>query len=319
MAHPKTALVLGGSGFIGNRIVAALAKAGWRVRVGTRDVNRARQARVFGEVGQVMTVRAPIQDERLVRAALSGVDLVVNCVGILREFGSQSFEAVQGDGAIRLARLSADLGVKDFIQISSIASDENSDSDYAKSKAAAEVGILSYMPEATVLRPSLVFGPEDQFFNRFAGMARLSPVLPVIGDGTAKFQPVYVEDVVAAVMAALDQSAARGQIFELGGPSIYSFKELMAYTVGCIRRRRPLVHIPESLAAFGAMLTGWLPFAPLTSDQLVLLKEDTVVAAGAKTLEDLGISPTALEAIVPAYLEQYRPGGRFETEVIQTS
>ncbi len=317
MASGKTAFVLGGSGFIGTRIVGALAQAGWRVRVGVRNVSKARQARVFGEVGQVMVMRTPIQDQARITAALQGVDLVVNCVGILSEFGQQRFDTVQADGAIRLARLASEAGVQDFVQISSLAADLNSASSYARTKAEAEAGILSYMPQATILRPSLVFGPEDQFFNRFAGMARLSPFLPLVGAGETKFQPVYVGDVVEAVMASLDQASAKGQIFALGGPQVYTFRELLDYTIKVIRRRRWIVSMPESLASFMAMLTGWLPGAPLTSDQLILLKDDTILQDGDKTLADLGIEARTIESLVPAYLEQYRPGGRFEMEVVQ--
>lgn len=315
MAQQKTAVVFGGSGFIGTRIVAALAKDGWRVRVASRNVTKARSARLFGEVGQIAAFRAPLQDKESVKAVLRGADLVINCVGILAEFGQQSFAAVQSEGAIRLARLAAEADVGDFVHISSIAADVNSPSAYARTKAEAEAGVLSYIPQATILRPSLVFGPEDGFFCRFAGMARLSPFLPVIGTGKSTFQPVYVGDVVAAVMAVLDTAAAKGQVYALGGPSTYSFKELMAFTVQCIRRRRALIHIPEPLAAFAAMLTGWIPGAPLTSDQLLLLQEDSVVTSGQKTLQDLGISPRSIEAMVPEYLSSYRPGGRFEIEV----
>ena len=317
MSQQRTALVYGGSGFIGSRLVAALAKDGWRVRVAGRNVHKARAARVFGEVGQIAAFRAPLQDEEKVRAVLSGVDLVINCVGILSEFGRQSFSAVQRDGAIRLARLAADEGANDFIQISSLAADVDSSSAYARTKAEAEVGILSYVPRATILQPSLVFGPEDQFFNRFAGMARLSPLLPVIGSGDTRFQPVYVGDVVAAAMAALKLDATKGQKFALGGPEIYTFKELLSFVIRTIRRRRGLIHIPESIAAFMAMLTDWAPGAPLTSDQLILLKDDTVVGEGQKSLVDLGIEPRSIESLVPAYLAQYRPGGRFETEFVK--
>ena len=316
-ALAKTAFVLGGSGFIGLRLVEALAKANWRVRVGVRNLAKARPARVFGEVGQVLTLRTPIQDETRLRAAVQGVDLVVNCVGILSEFGQQSFESVQSDGAIRLARLAAKAGVQDFVQISSLAADINSASNYARTKAEAEAGILSYMPQATILRPSLVFGAEDQFFNRFASMARLSPFLPLVGAGATKFQPVYVGDVVAAILASLERPEAKGQVFALCGPQVYSFRELLDYTLKTIRRRRWLVSLPESLASFIALLTGWLPGAPLTSDQLILLKEDTVLQKGDKNLADLGIEAHSLESLVPAYLEQYRPGGRFGTRVVR--
>ena len=317
MTEQKTALVYGGSGFIGGRIVAALAREGWRVRVASRNVHRARGARIFGEVGQVAAFRAPLQDAVRVRAVLKDASLVVNCVGILAEFGRQSFDAVQRDGAIRLARLAAEEGVPDFIHVSSLAADLTSPSAYARTKAEAEAGVLSYLPRATVLQPSLVFGPEDQFFNRFASMARLSPFLPVVGAGTCRFQPVYVGDVVAAAMAALASEAAKGQTFALGGPSVYTFKELLTFTIATIRRRRRLMHLPESLAAFMAMLTDWLPGAPLTSDQLILLKFDTVVRQGQKGLADLGLEPRSIESLVPAYLAQYRPGGRFETEFQQ--
>jgi len=312
----RTALVYGGSGFIGTRVVSALTKAGWRVRIASRNVTQARQSRVAGEVGQVVAMRAPLQDEAKVRAVLGGVDLVVNSVGILGEFGRQTFASVQSEGAIRLARLAAEAGVQDFVHISSLASDLTSASAYARTKAEAEAGVLSYRPQASILRPSLVFGPEDSFFNRFAGMARLSPVLPVIGDGQSKFQPVYAEDVAAAVMACITRPEAKGATYELGGPGVYTFKELMDFIITQIRRRRRVVHMPESLAAFMAMMTGWLPGAPLTSDQLILLKEDTVVREGAKTLADLGIRAQSIESLVPIYLAQFRPGGRFETEVV---
>ena len=296
----KIALVLGGSGFVGTPIVEGLLAAGWRVRVGVRNVAKARAR--FGDRSAVEVVSAPIRDAAALEMAAAGCALVVNCVGILAEYGAQSFDAVQRDGAIALAQTARSAGAQNFVQISSLASDVASDSLYARTKGEAEAGVVAIYPDAIILRPSLVFGPGDGFFHRFAAMSRLSPFLPVIGDGRAQFQPVYVNDVADALLAALDMDAARGQIYELGGPETYSFRELMDYIVKIIPRRRFVASLPLPMAQAIAATTAWLPGAPITADQLRLLKFDTVVSTGALGLADLGVEATALEAIVPTYI-----------------
>ena len=296
----KIALVLGGSGFVGGPIVDRLLSNGWRVRVGVRNVAKARARFVSHE--DVEVVSGPIRDTTALRLAADGCGLVVNCVGILAEFGAQSFDAVQRDGAISLAEIAQEAGVSDLVQISSLASDPASDSHYARTKGEAEAGVLASFPDAIILRPSLVFGPGDGFFHRFAHMSRLSPFLPVIGDGQAKFQPVYVQDIAAALLAVLSQEEARGQVYELGGPTIYTFRELMDYIVETIPRRRFVLPLPLPMARLMAASTAWIPGAPITTDQLRLLKFDTVVSTGALGLSDLGIDAENLESVVPSYI-----------------
>jgi len=253
-----------------------------------------------------------VGDEAFVAASMDGADLVVNLVGILAEGGKQRFDTLQHQGAGRIARLAAAAGAEHFVQFSAIGADGASTSLYAKSKADGEQAVRAAFPTAIILRPSIVFGPEDQFFNRFARMTRLSPFLPLIGGGETKFQPVYVGDVANAVLAALDRPEAAGQTYELGGPRIYSFAELMRLMLREIDRPTfPLISIPFGLASFQAAILEHLPGKLLTRDQVMMLKRDNVVSPGARTIEDLGITPTAPEVVLQSYLERFRTGGRF--------
>jgi NADH dehydrogenase len=316
----KTVTVFGGSGFIGRYIVARLADRGWTIRVAVRHPRDANFLRPLGNVGQIVPLRARVQNEAEVRAAVAGADAVVNLVGILAPSGKQTFQAVQAEGPGLIARAAAAEGVTQLVHVSAIGADADSPSEYARSKAAGEQAVRAAFPQATVLRPSIVFGPEDDFFNRFAVMARLAPALPLIGGGHTRFQPVYVGDVADAAMAALEREDAPGKTYELGGPHVYSFKELMRLLLKTIRRKRFLVPLPWTVAhAQGAVLEV-LPKPPLTRDQVKLLERDNVVAEGALGFPDLGIAqPHSVEVIVPTYLDRYRPGGRFVTQTPEPS
>lgn len=303
--------VFGGSGFIGRYVVQRLARAGWQVRVAVRRPDEALFLKTAGDVGQVTPVAANIRDERSVAAAVAGADAVVNLVGILYQSGRQSFAAVQAEGAGRVAALAKAAGVKRLVQISAIGADAGSESQYAQSKAQGERAVANAFPGATILRPSIVFGPEDDFFNRFARLAMLSPVLPLIGGGDTKFQPVYVADVAAAVEKVLEDSGTAGRTYELGGPRCYSFRDLMSLLLKEIGRCRALVPLPFALATLQATFLQLLPIPPLTVDQVRLLRKDNVVGADALGFKDLGLAPTALEAVLPTYLDQYRPLGYY--------
>ncbi len=311
-----TVTIFGGSGFVGRYIASRMAQAGWRVRVAVRRPNEALFVRTYGVVGQVEPVLANIRDDASVAAAVAGVDAVVNAVGILAPSGKQTFDAVQAEGAGRIARAAVAAGVGKFVQISAIGADAESESAYARTKAEGERLVAEAIPTAVILRPSIVFGTEDQFFNRFARMAMLSPVLPVVGPDTL-FQPVYVDDVAAAAEAALTGDVAGG-IYELGGPQVESFRDLMVRMLGVIQRRRLIVPLPFALAAFQGrmfeiahMISGGLVPALITRDQVKLLERDNVVAEGAKGLADLGVTPTAMEAVLEEYLYSYRPYGQY--------
>jgi NADH dehydrogenase len=308
----KTVTVFGGSGFIGRYVVARLADRGWTVRVAVRNPRRAMFLKPLGNVGQIVPIRTRLQSEEEVAAAVGGVDAVVNLVGILAPSGKQTFEAVQAQGAALIAKACAAEGIEAFVHVSAIGADPDSASDYARTKGLGERAVREALSTATILRPSIVFGPEDGFFNRFAAMARLSPALPLIGGGHTKFQPVYVGDVADAAVVALDSEAARGKTYELGGPHVYSFKRLMQILLKTIRRKRLLVPIPWAIAYAQGSVLQLLPDPPLTRDQVKLLESDNVVSEGALTLGDLGIDqPHSVEVIVPTYLDRYRPGGRF--------
>jgi len=300
----KVATVFGGAGFIGRQVVQRLAREDWVVRVVTRDPLGARGMHTMGSVGQIVGLAADVTDEGGVARAVEGAGVVVNCVGILHG----KFNAVQGEGPTRIGRLAKAAGVERVVHISAIGADPASESAYARSKSAGEVGLLAGFPEATILRPSIVFGEDDAFFNRFAQIGRLLPFMPVIC-GETKFQPVHVGDVADAVMAALADPATMGKTYELGGPRVWNFRELLAFIVKETGRKRPLVNIPLGLARIQAKIAELLPNPPLTQDQLILLQRDNVVARKALTLADLGIKPAAIEALVPAYLERFRPGG----------
>lgn len=309
--------IFGGSGFVGRYIARRMANAGWRVRVAVRRPNEAMHVKPYGNVGQVEPVPCNIRDDDSVRSVLRGADAVVNCVGTFDRNGRNNFTAVQDEGATRIARLAAEEGVDRLVHISAIGADPQSTSEYARSKAAGEAGIRAHFPQAMILRPSVVFGPEDEFFNRFASMSRFGPVLPVVGDNT-RFQPVYVDDVAQAAQMGVEGSAAPG-IYELGGPTIASFRQLMQMMLGIIRRRRLIVNIPFGIAAVMAwgmelVQTVTFGFVPpqITRDQVRSLRVDNIVRDGARGFAELGITPTALDAVLPDYLWRFRPAGQYD-------
>jgi NADH dehydrogenase len=308
MATRRVAAIFGGSGFVGRYVVKRLAQQGYVVRVAVRDPEGALFLKPMGVVGQIVPLYASVTNEGTVNRAVEGADVVVNAVGILSESGSATFPAIHTEGAERIARLSAASGVGRLVQISAIGADTASPSSYGASKGNAEQAVLRAFPTATILRPSLVFGLEDKFFNRFAAIARLSPIMPVIA-GNTRMQPVYVGDVADAVMAALASNATAGKIYELGGPRVWTFREILAFILKQTRRNRRLVDIPLGLARLQANILQYVPGKPLTPDQLLMLQKDNVVADGALGLGDLGITPTPVELIVPAYLSRFQPGG----------
>ena len=309
--------IFGGSGFVGRYVAQRMARAGWRVRVAVRRPNEALFVRTYGVVGQVEPIQANIRDEASTRRAIEGAQAVVNCVGILGQIGKQTFDAVQDEGAGRIARIAAAEGVERLVHVSAIGADAGSQSLYARSKAAGEAAVTAAFPAAVILRPSIVFGPDDHFFNRFGRMATLAPVLPLVGAGT-RFQPVYVDDVAAAAEAAITGQAEPG-VYELGGPEVATFRELMQTLLGVIRRRRAIVALPTALAELQAGLFdfvqrasfGLIPNGLLTRDQVTLLGSDNVVAPGARGFEALGIKPAPMEAVLDGYLYVYRPGGQY--------
>lgn len=311
----KLVTIFGGSGFVGRYIARRMANAGWRVRVAVRDPNLAMFVKPYGVVGQVEPLFCNIRDDASVRAVTHDADAVVNCVGVLDETGKNTFKAVQAEGAGRIARIAAEQGVGQLVHISAIGASAASASAYARTKAAGEAAVLAAFPGAMILRPSVIFGSEDQFFNRFAGMSRLGPALPVVGAAT-RFQPVYVDDVAqAAVLGVLGQ--AHG-VYELGGPEVQTFRALMEQMLAVIQRRRLVVNIPFGVAramAFGFDLgriaTGGLVRGPLTADQVRNLAVDNVVGPDAQGFAALGITPMAMAAVLPDYLWRFRPSGQF--------
>jgi NADH dehydrogenase len=307
----RVVTVFGGSGFIGRHLIGRLARQGWIVRVAVRRPSRAGFLKPMGDVGQITPIRAPIQDQIAVESAVAGADAVINLVGILYERRHQTFAAVHDRGAQTVAAASAAAGVGRLVQVSALGADPHSTADYARSKGAGEAAVRTACPDAVILRPSVVFGPEDGFFNRFAEMARISPVLPLIGGGGTRFQTVYVGDVADAIAKSVSDPACAGRTYELGGPHVYTFKELMELLLRQIHRRRLLVPWPFAMAELQAIFFELLPVPPLTRDQVRMLRHDNVVAEGALTLADLGIAPTAAEIILPTYLDRYRPSGRF--------
>ncbi|MDX8349366.1 complex I NDUFA9 subunit family protein [Cognatiyoonia sp. IB215446] len=309
--------IFGGSGFVGRYIARRMAKEGWRVRVAVRNVNEAMFVRPYGVVGQVEPVFCNIRDDASVAAVTDGADAVVNCVGVLDEVGKNTFSAVQAEGAERIARVAASLGVGRMVHVSAIGADAQAASQYSRTKAAGEAGVVQHMPSAVILRPSIIFGPEDQFFNRFAAMSRLGPILPVVGANT-RFQPVFVDDVAAAAVKGV-LGKVEGGIYELGGPDVNSFRELMQQMLVIIRRRRLIMNIPfwaARMMAAGFTLARALSLGlirgPVTADQVRNLAVDNVVSAEAKGLEDLGICTTAMEAVLPDYLWRFRPSGQYD-------
>ena len=313
----KLVTIYGGSGFVGRYIARRMAKEGWRVRVAVRRPNDALFVKPYGTVGQVEPVACNIRDDASVRAVMKGADAVVNCVGILNRSGKNTFDAVQASGAARIARIAAEEGVATLVHLSAIGADANSPSEYQQTKAAGEKAVLDAFPNAVILRPSIIFGNEDGFFNRFAAMARFAPVLPVVGANT-RFQPVYVDDVAQAAVKGITGQAAPG-IYELGGPDTETFRDLMRQMLTVIRRRRLILNVPFFAASImggafdllQAVTLGLFNNGLITRDQVRNLKADNVVAPGARTLADLGITPTAMGAVLPEYLWRYRPSGQY--------
>lgn len=312
--EPGLVTIFGGSGFVGRYVVQRLADAGYRVRVAVRQPGKALFLKPLGVVGQIQLVRTDVTDPQRVTAAVQGATTVVNLVGILAEGGHQQFDNVQRLGAMHIAASAQAAGVGRLVHVSAIGADINSDARYATSKGAAEAAVQNIFPNATILRPSIIFGPEDQFFNRFAAMANWPiPFLPVIA-GDTRFQPVYVQDVAAAIMQAATSPTLKGKTFELGGPTTYRFHDLISYILHTIQSTKPVVEVPMMLAQVQAAFLGLLPKPLLTRDQLKMLAHDNVVGAHALTLADMTITPTPLEAIVPAYLRRYRAKGQFSTD-----
>lgn len=319
--------VFGASGFIGRHLVRRLAATGAIVRAAVTDVERAAFLKPMGDVGQVVLLSADIRNDAQVAQAVAGADVVINLVGILFERGARKFVAIHAEGAERVARAAKAAGVKRFVHMSALGADSESPSAYARSKAEGEMRVRQAFPEAVIFRPSVVFGPEDDFFNRFASLAQFAPVLPVFagdawkieidglnsrvvpfGAGGTKFQPVYVGDVADAMMAAVEgRMDTAGRTFELGGPRVYTMKDIMELVVREVRRNRILAPLPLWVASFMSKFLQFLPKPPLTPDHVLLLKRDNVVSAGARGLADLGIAATTAEVIVPSYLARYRP------------
>ncbi|WP_315742547.1 MULTISPECIES: complex I NDUFA9 subunit family protein [unclassified Bradyrhizobium] len=308
--------VFGGSGFLGRHVVRALAKRDYRIRVAVRRPELAGHLQPLGRVGQIHAVQANLRYPASVDAAMRDAHAVINLVGVLTESGAQTFNAVQAEGAATVAKAAAGAGAQ-LVHVSAIGADEASASAYARAKAAGEKAVLTALPTATIMRPSVVFGPEDDFTNRFAGLARISPFLPLIGGGQTRMQPVYVGDVATAIADAVDGKARAGATYELGGPEVLSFREIIEIILDITDRKRALVSLPFGLAKLQA---AFLQFAPgalkLTPDQVELLRHDNVVSetatAEGRTLQGLGITPDSLEAIAPQYLWRFRPAGQFQ-------
>ncbi len=307
----RTVTVFGGSGFIGRYVVQQLAQAGWMIRVAVRHPVRAAFLKPLGEIGQITPLCVRVQDHEAVAAVLHEADAAVNLTGLLFESGKQRFQAVHVEAAKAIAESAAAAGCKAFVQVSAIGADPGAEAVYARTKGEGEAAVRAAFPQATILRPSVVFGQEDGFFNRFAEMAQFSPALPLVGGGKTRFQPVYVGDVARAVAIALQTPACQGKTYELGGPRRYSFKELLELMMQTTGRKRALINLPFGLASLQARFLELLPEPPLTRDQVTLLRSDNVVSEGALTLQDLEIEPTAVESIIPTYLDQYRVGGRY--------
>ena len=315
MKTPGLVTVFGGSGFLGRYVVRALVAQGWRVRVPVRRPHTAHELKVIGDVGQVQLMQANLRFPQSVARAVEGSDAVINLVAVLFEAGKQSFEALHVDGAETLALAAAEAGITNFAHVSAIGANTDSESDYARTKGEGEALVRAAVPSADIHRPSIIFGPEDQFFNRFAAMAAFSPKLPLIGGGQTQFQPAYVADVAKAIALSVTRGTA-GQTYELGGPNTYSFKELMQFLTQAIDKKRLLLPMPwfaANMMGFGGELSGALPFVDpfLTRDQVTNLKVDNVVADDAKGFEAFDIRPETIEAIVPAYLARYRKYGEF--------
>lgn len=312
----KLVTVFGASGFLGRHVVLALARRGYRIRAAVRRPDLAEHLQPLGGVGQIMPVQANLRYRWSVDRAVEGADAVVNLVGILHQSGRQSFDAVQGFGPRAIAEAARAAGLNSIVHVSAIGADAASPAAYARSKAAGEAGVLETLPDSVILRPSIVFGPEDDFFNRFAAMARMSPVLPLVGGGATKFQPVYVGDVAAAVAKAVDGGCKPGAVYELGGPEVKSFKECLELMLEITRRKRLLLPLPFGVAEMQARVLQLLPKPLLTVDQVKMLRVDNVVSAAAesegRTLAGLGVNPSSLAAILPSYLTRFREHGQYD-------
>jgi uncharacterized protein YbjT (DUF2867 family) len=309
--------VFDGSGFLGRHTVKAFAEAGWRVRVACRHPNSANYLLPMGTVGQIQILKTDVKDADQIAAALKGAGAAVNLVGILYPAGGQGFEAVHAVAPATIAKAAKTGGVTTLIHVSTPGIRPDSESRYARSKALGELALRAEFPSATIMRPSLLFGPEDDFFNKFAWLARLSPVLPLIGGGHTKFQPVFAGDVADAIVRCASDPAAKGKIYELGGPGVYSFKEMLQLILRVTDRKRLLIPIPYWLAYFKAFFLQFLPGKLLTPDQVMFLKGENVVAPDALTFKDLGIVPDSLEAVLPAYLWRFRPKGQYQDFAVE--
>ncbi len=312
----KLVTVFGGSGFVGRHLVSALAKSGHRVRVAVRRPDLALHLQPLGTVSQIQPIQANLRYPQSVANAMRGADAVVNLVGILAESGRQTFSSVQADGARHVAAACQNEGITNFVQMSALGADSNSTSVYAQTKAYAEHIAAQLVPNVTIIRPSIVFGPEDNFFNQFAGLAKILPALPLIGGGETKFQPVFVGDVAELIVKVINSEVKSAVTYELGGPDIMSFKEILQYILDVTARKRLLVPIPFSVAMVQAAIMEWLPGQMLTRDQVRLLQHDNIVSSEAlaecRTLEGVGIKAASVASIVPTYLYKFRKAGQFE-------
>ncbi len=320
LGNTTVVTVFGGSGFLGRYVVQALAKAGCRIKVAVRRPDLALHLQPLGSAGQIALIQANVRDERSVMNALRGADAAVNLVGILEQSGRQKFRAIHVEGAERIAKAAGAQGARALVHVSAIGAGRLSPSLYARTKGEGETGVLQAFPEAVIVRPSLIFGPEDNFFNRFGALSRIAPVMPLIG-GKTRMQPVYAGDVAEAIKAALAGRATEGAAYELGGPVTYTFRELLKRVCEWTEHPRPLFPIKFWIAKIPAFFVQFLPFAPITVDQIRLLERDNVVSAEAaraqRTLEGLGITePRSVELIVPSYLQRYRPRGEFSTDSV---
>ncbi len=309
MSQQKTVTVIGGAGFLGTYVVRQLARSGWRVLVASRNPAAAAQLKPAGDVGQIVPFRCNIRDISSLQQAFAQSDAVVNLAGILFESGKQTFTAIHAQAPEKLAQLAASSGINKFVHVSALGVDKATGSKYARTKMLGEKAVLAALPTATILRPSVIFGPEDNFINQFACMASLAPALPLIGGGRTRFQPVYVADVASAVDACLKRSDTAGEVYELGGPQTYTFREILEYIMEAIGKKRRLVSMPFGMAGVAGTFGELLPKPPLTRDQVQLLRHDNVVSPNTKGFAALGISPASMDMIVPEYL------GRFTRKV----
>ncbi|MEP6356034.1 MAG: complex I NDUFA9 subunit family protein [Hyphomicrobiales bacterium] len=313
--NQKLVTIFGGSGFIGRYVVKALAERGYRIRVACRRPDLAGYLRPLGSVGQIQPIQANLRYPESVERALDGSYAVINLVGILYNSGKQNFDAVQARGARVVAKAAKQAGISTYVHMSAIGADAASEVDYQRTKAEGEAAALQNNPKCVIVRPSIIFGPEDDFFNRFADMAKMAPALPLIGGGTTRFQPVYVGDVAEVIARGIDGDLKGGATYELGGPRVASFKECLELMLSVIQRKKPLISIPFALARLQGAVLGLLPKPLLTVDQVRMLEVDNVVSKQAikqrRTLEGIGINPQSMEAILPSYLERHRAYGQF--------